>query len=255
MSSLDKLHYERNLISRIEELERRLMALEHTELSGVAGPQGATGATGATGPAGPGTPASVTTGDIIYYVSTTPTALNIGAAEQVLRTNAGANAPEWATIDNDSIANRTRTFLVEAVECLNATDSTYNNCQWQGWPMTDNKEIRCFGFFSVPADFVSGMTVKPIFWPGATGNVQVQMDAAYGADGQVYNVHTNTQGPDTEAVANTILDDMTTALSISNAAIGDFIQLKFTRFGADALDTINAVLYFVGFLVSYTADM
>ena len=256
MGVLDTIHYEGNLISKIEELERRLKALEHTELSGVAGPQGATGATGATGPAGPGTPSGVVEGDIVYFDATPdPTALNIGTAEQVLRTNAGATAPEWATIDSDSIANRTRTFLVPAIACYNATDVSYQNAVWRGWEMIDAKECRCYGHFMTPADFASALTANPIFIPAGTGNVRVQNDANYGADGQAYSTHSDSQGLDTEAVTNNQLDSMTTALSLASLASGDFVQLKFTRDGTDVLDTISATLYFVGWLVSYTADM
>jgi len=53
VSILNRDHYERNLLDRLDELGRKLAALEHTELSGVAGPEGPTGPTGPTGPQGP----------------------------------------------------------------------------------------------------------------------------------------------------------------------------------------------------------
>ena len=109
MSTLDALHYEGNLLDKIKELERRLAALERTELSGVVGPIGATGPTGAIGPDGAGTPAGAVQGDIVYYDATPEAAaLNIGTTTQLLQVNAGATAPEWVTASNANLVNRTR---------------------------------------------------------------------------------------------------------------------------------------------------
>ena len=256
MNKLGRIHYEGNILDELENLKRRLTALEHTELSGVVGPQGPTGATGAQGPDGAGSPAGAVQGDIVYYDATPEAAaLNIGTAEQVLRTNAGATAPEWATIDNDSIANRTRTLFVPAVGCYNATDASQQNCEGPGWNMADTKECRAFGFLYCPSDYVSSMTVNGIMDPRGTGNAYVQMDVGYGALGEAWNNHTDSQGPTAEAVTNQQRDRMTTATSLANLAAGDYINLKFTRFGDNVLDTVGAIVYFVGFLVSYTADM
>ena len=256
---LDTLHYEGNLIDKIRELEGRLSALERTELSGVVGPMGATGATGAigaTGPAGAGSPAGAVEGDIVYYDAVPEAvALNIGTATQLLQVNAGADAPEWVTASNANLANRTRLFLVPASSCYNATDALQRECEGPGWNMVDGKECRAFGFFRCPPDYVSDLTVNGIMDPRGTGNAYVQMDAGYGAIGEAWNNHTDSQGPDAEAVVNQTRDQMTTPTGLTNLAAGDYVNLKFTRFGDNVLDTVGAIVYFVGFIVSYTADM
>lgn len=259
MGTLDALHYEGNIIDQLKELERRLNALERTELSGVVGPTGATGATGATGPtgpAGPGSPAGAVEGDIVYF-DAVPEAvvLNIGTATQLLQVNAGATAPQWVTAGAANLVNRSRTLWVPATECYNATDVAYQNQVGRGWTMIDAKECRTYGTFRCPPDYASTMIVNAIFNPGATGNVRVQLDADYGASGEAYNTHSASQGPDTEAVVNTQIDQMSTSISLAAITTADYVLLKFTRDGTDVLDTITNTLYFMGFLVSYIADM
>jgi len=52
-----------------------------------------------------------TAGDIIYRNATVPTRLGIGTANQVLRVNSGATAPEWATVSAGSLTKiKTVTF-------------------------------------------------------------------------------------------------------------------------------------------------
>ena len=256
MTTLDTLHYEGNLIDKIKELERRLAALEHTELSGVVGPTGPAGPVGAQGPDGAGSPAGAVEGDIVYYDATPEAAaLNIGTATQLLQVNAGATAPEWVTAGAANLANRTRLLWVPGTECENVTDGTYENQVYQGWEMVDAKQCSCYGSFTCPSDFASTMTLQAVFQPVATGNVEVALTAAHGADGQAYNTHTESTGSVTEAVVATINDDMTAALALGSMAAGDVCVVRFLRYGANVNDTINDILYFVGFLVSYTADM
>lgn len=255
-STLDTIHYEQNLITQIQELERRLNALERTELSGVVGPQGPTGATGAQGPAGPGTPAGAAQGDVIYF-DATPEAvvLNIGAAEQVLRVNAGATAPEWASIDNDSIANRTRVFLVDAVGCYDATGAGQQNRVWRGWQMADAVQSECYGGFRVPADFASGLTVNVIFESPSAGDCRIDLHWYMGAVGESYTAHSSNTGVEDKTIAANTRATMTSNGSLAAATTSDYVLLKCTRYGNHANDTVGNTVNFCGFIVSYTADM
>ncbi len=84
-----------------------------------------------------------TAGDIIYRNATVPVRLGIGTAGQILKVNAGATAPEWATVTTSptfvgcslqkatqSIANNTYTavsFNVETEDSNGFHDNTTNN--------------------------------------------------------------------------------------------------------------------------------
>ena len=259
MSTLDTLHYEGNLIDKIKELERRLAALEHTELSGVVGPVGATGATGitgATGPAGPGSPAGAVEGDLVYF-DAVPEAvvLNIGTATQLLQVNAGATAPEWVTAGAANLADRARTLWVPATECENVTDGTYENQVLRGWEMVDGKDCTCYGSFRCPADYASALTIQGIFESPSAGNARMRLRGYYSSSGQAYTTHATTNNTVDEAILADINDQMTTPVSMGSIVVGDYAVVECEREGSHVNDTVGDVVYFVGFLVSYTADM
>jgi hypothetical protein len=182
-------------------------------------------------------------------------ALEINVDDSTIEINADTLRVKAAGITNSHIADRTRTMFVPAVECYDATSPAYEECEWRGWTMIDAKECRAFGHFRCPADYSSAMTVNAIMDSLANGDVVVQMDARWASDGEQFDTHTATQGPDTETVVAGQLDDMTTATSLAGIATGDYVQLKFTRDGTAVADTIAATMYFKGFIVSYTADM
>ena len=255
-SQLDRLHYEGNFIDQLAELERRLKALEHTELSGVVGPIGATGPTGAQGPDGAGSPAGAVQGDIVYYDATPEAAaLNIGTATQVLQVNAGATAPEWVTADAANLANRTRVLLVPADGCANITDGTQEDRAWRGWEMVDAKQCECYGSMRVPADFVSTFTVNGVFESPSAGDCRCDVHWAFGAVGESYTAHASNTGVEDKTLVANQLSTMTADGAPAAAALGDYMKLKFTRYGNHANDTVSDVVYFVGFIVTYTADM
>ena len=257
MSTLDTLHYEGNILDQIKELQRRLDALERTELSGVVGPQGPIGATGAQGPEGPGAPAGAVEGDIVYYDATPEAAaLNIGTTTQLLQVNAGATAPEWVTATNANLANRTRLLWVPAEDTNNSTlGAACARNTIRGWTMPDLNDCRAYTTFTCPADFVSTMTVNCVFESPSSGNARVSLTVFHGADGQSYTTHTASIAATDEAIVADINDDFTTPLALPNMAAGDFVLCQFQRDGAHVNDTVGDVVYFVGFLVSYTADM
>jgi hypothetical protein len=70
-----------------------------------------------------------TAGDIIYRDGSAPVRLGIGTANQVLRVNSGATAPEWATVSSGSLTKigTTRTFSnVATYDVDSVFSSTYN---------------------------------------------------------------------------------------------------------------------------------
>jgi hypothetical protein len=102
---LDREHYEGNVLDLVDEVQRRVEALEQTELSGVAGPPGPKGDTGDTGPPGPGSPSPLTQGDVLV-VDGVPgiTTLGIGSAHEILKVNAGGTDPGWEAFDWDEMS-------------------------------------------------------------------------------------------------------------------------------------------------------
>lgn len=150
------------------------------------------------------------------------------------------------------IANRTRQFLVPPFrqEVPGASDFPY--LVYGAW-LANNVTRTVHGYFAVPNDFVSGMTVKAVVIPLGTGNIYAVHNAAYGAVGEVYNQHAVSGSTAAVAVTN---NQRSAILSnaLSSAAIGDLVAVEFGRMGGDALDTVNADAYLMGFLVEYTAD-
>jgi len=72
-----------------------------------------------------------TAGDIIYRNATVPTRLAIGTANQVLRVNAGATAPEWATPASSSsgltLTGQSTFSAQTSIVFNNVFSSTYQN--------------------------------------------------------------------------------------------------------------------------------
>ncbi len=181
--------------------------------------------------------------------------LDVQVDDTTIEVSGDALQVKASGISNSHIANRTRNLFVPAVECYNGTATSYVNGTLKGWPMPDAAQSYCYASFRMPADFASGATLQAIFEPAATGNVRVLVMAYYGNEGEACDTHTDSTGRVTEAVVQNINDDLTTALSLASIDGNDYVICYFDRDGADALDTINDILYFVGFLVSYTADM
>ncbi len=159
----------------------------------------------------------------------------------------------------EHIANRTRTLWVSAIGGYNNTDGTAltgaSYIGRRGWELTDGKNISIYGNFTVPSDFVSTMTVTPIVVTLAAGNVYAYNEAYYGAVGQSTATHNNVSAYAAVAVTGTVAyDEGHEALALSSVAAGDYVSLVYIRDAVSASDTVNNAMYFVGWLVSYTAD-
>ena len=69
-----------------------------------------------------------TTGDTIYSSSgSTPARLGIGTANQVLRVNSGATAPEWATVSSGGMTLISTTTMTGSSITLSSIPGTYND--------------------------------------------------------------------------------------------------------------------------------
>lgn len=147
------------------------------------------------------------------------------------------------------IANRTRTFLVDAFYSAGG-GLVYSNL---GQPMADALQTSFYGYFKVPLDYYSDMTVTALVVSQATGNGYFWHNVQHRAIGEAYNTHSVTVG--NTAVALTInLVASVMSVSLPDAAVGDTASISFVRYADNALDTINNTVGIMGFLISYTAD-
>ncbi|MCC6192256.1 MAG: hypothetical protein IT318_24760 [Anaerolineales bacterium] len=149
------------------------------------------------------------------------------------------------------IANRTRKFFVQGLM----------GSGWfaQGFTLGPSTTDSIYGAFLVPQDFVSTLVVTPVI-VGPTGasanNCVFRNDARAFTDGEAYNVDEYDTGNVTVACPanNTTKHLSTLAQTLTNAAVGEQVQLQLDRVGGNASDTFAGNVYGVGWIVSYTAD-
>jgi hypothetical protein len=151
-------------------------------------------------------------------------------------------------------ATRTKTVLIPPSGYYNATDGDYYNDGIGVWgtTMTDGKQISAYGYGVVPQDYSSGMTVEGVIYPPVTGDFYGGHYAYLCADGEAYNTHAYSLTNQTVAVTANQSKEML-SLSLAAASVGDHIRLEFRRRGDAVGDTIGNLVFFTGFLVTYTA--
>lgn len=144
----------------------------------------------------------------------------------------------------------TRSFLVQP----HPLDASTQPAAGGGLVMPDAVESFAHGHFAVPSDFASSMTVQAVVVTagGVSGNLYGQIRFYYGACGELNNTHLDDSGAlsTVAMVAVTITCGYSTTLT--NAAVGDIVDCQFTRSAANVLDTVNDIVYFKGWLVTYT---
>lgn len=159
-----------------------------------------------------------------------------------------------AIITPTEIQDRTRRDFVAPGFGWNMTDGTgHHLTSPSGLPMADSKIYEAYGFFAVRNDFVGSLVLTPIFNPGATGNINVQVQAWYSTCGENVALHTDTVGyaalPVTQSLRNCI-----SALTLPSARLSAFVDVVVRRDAVDAADTINTFVWYKGFYVDYVAD-
>lgn len=148
------------------------------------------------------------------------------------------------------IANRTRTFLVQAL-------ATAGTMATSGVDMPDSVATDAVGRFYLPSDYVSGMTITPIVISlTGSGDIVLSNSVSYAADGESVTANSNSVGSTVVAISGTSQYKLCTGLTstVTAAAAGDFFRLSSSRTGTSGSDTYANDVFFVGWLVSYTAD-
>lgn len=155
-------------------------------------------------------------------------------------------------IDHNDMADRTRRFLVPAPVGWNSTDGIeLQRGSSSGLQFLDNKVCVAYSGFAVPANYLSDLVVKGVVDPDATGNMLTENSAMYSHCGEAPLTHTNTTGWGLIGVVTNIRNCIA-SISLASADIGDLVDLTFSRDGTG--DTIGNVVWFMGWLVEYTAD-
>lgn len=184
-------------------------------------------------------------------------ALAVTADDSTIEVSADNLQVKAGGLDNTHLANRTRRFLVPATECYNATDGTYENQVLQGWECVDAKICECYGSFRCPPDYAGGgILVYPVVIPNATGDLVARVEINYAAIGEAYNTHSETEGYSQMAVTQDEIEGLSTITpTLASITTSDYVLCTFLRNGTSVSDNIGDVVYFMGFYVSYTADM
>jgi hypothetical protein len=182
--------------------------------------------------------------------------LTVNVDDTTIETNADTLRVKAAGLDNSHIANRARWMLISATECYNVTDTAWQNCDWRGWEMVDNKLCEVYGHFQLPTG-MGTPTVYAVVSPAAAGNLRAQVEAEYGSDGEQYDTHAADSGYIT--VGALVQDDIEVPaafVTLTGISADDYVNLVFRRDAVHAADTIAATVYFLGFRVYTTsADM
>ena len=110
----------------------------------------------------------------------------------------------------------------------------------------------------VPDDFVSFTSIKLVWVSGAAaGNLYVAHNTSYAASTENRETHTNDTGFGTIATGGAdIINvlDHPNPLTMPGLAKGDYIGIQTARMATVAQDSLNANVYALGILFSYTAE-
>lgn len=161
-------------------------------------------------------------------------------------------------IDHGHLASRTRTVFVPAVYVDDATAGDLSTRSGpSGWHMDDPAVVSGWSDWQIPTDFVSGMTIVSVIWVGSgdSGDLWGRTGVDYGAVGESYFQHSDT-GPLAAhpcPVGNRIYEIDPRTLTVPT--IGDYVSLGFIRDSTNPADTIDAIISFKGWQITYTADM
>jgi len=160
----------------------------------------------------------------------------------------------------------TRQFFVPALAGYNDTDSTEITMNSVGSSIThlmwgpalilpDSKLSYGGGRFLVPADYASDMTSKAVI--GSTISANIYGDNRYyaGECSEGHDTHSDATGyAATAIVGAAIMQNCIQSLSVSSIGTSDIVQLVYYRDATDVLDTIDNIVYLLGWIIEYQAE-
>jgi len=107
-----------------------------------------------------------TLGDLAYRSSTAnvKTRLALGTANQILRVNSGATAPEWATVSSGSITLLTTTSLSGSETLITGINQTYKDLRIYVYGVTNATANGVF--FATPRNSTTDLSVRACAFAG-----------------------------------------------------------------------------------------
>lgn len=149
------------------------------------------------------------------------------------------------------LLNRTRSFVVFPHRASDPPSAYAAN--QIGINLNNGQATYVYGFFQVPRDFVSGMTVSPLVIAPSSGNMNWQHWIKYSQIGENYNTHSTDRALLVTAMTANLVTRVEN-MSLASAAVGDIVAMVFERFADVTYDTIEGTCHFLGWIVEYTAD-
>jgi hypothetical protein len=116
--------------------------------------------------------------------------------------------------------------------------------------LVDNASTTVRQTFYLPANWINTWSTDVIVIPDADGDLRWGVDTNFGAVcTEEYDAHTDTIALGQTAVQNDDIECLDITAALTGAAAGDLVGLTFVRDGADALDTVNDDVHYIGVIL------
>jgi hypothetical protein len=189
-----------------------------------------------------------------------------------IRKNAGANVGTQPRLNLTEGANVTLTITQDLVnheidvtiasaagggtglddQFFPAVDPNEVKGLWPSVLMPDGEETTVYQTFNIPANFSSIDTAVALVIPEGTGNFRRSAATDIAACGEDFETHQDTVAEGNVAVTTDEVECIDISAALTPAVGSDFVAISFTRHGDDALDTVNADVYYVGIYIEGT---
>ena len=133
-----------------------------------------------------------------------------------------------------------------------ATDPSERKGLWPGVLMPDGEDTTTYQTFNIPANFASIDTAVALVIPEGTGNLRRSAATDIATCGEDFETHQDTVGVDQVAVTTDELECIDIIDALTDAVGGDFVAISFSREAVDALDTVEAAVYYIGIYIEGT---
>jgi len=114
--------------------------------------------------------------------------------------------------------------------------------------LTDGFDITARMNFKLP--FAPYVGIYALVVSGGTGNLRRSVNTNFHTPGEAYNTHAGVIAAGQVAVTINIDEQINIAAALAGVTQRDVIGLEFTREASNILDTVNAVCYFLGVLIT-----